>query len=399
MLTLAVGIPNPLTVVTDVAGDAARQAAAPIVDGIASSVFGWLTDACREVGRGLVSALSGPASPQFDQGWWTSPHGRELMTTVSGLAAMLAVVFVLLALLQGLIAGDPVGMLRTALGHVPISALGVGVVVAFTEILLRVTDEATALVMRGTPENLGRFVDGFGFGASVATGGLAAVVLMAVFLLGSLLVWAELLVRSALVYLLVAFAPLVLAARIWPAARGMFRRLCELGLALIVSKLAVGLALALGAAALAGGDGASEPGATGGGMSLAGLLGGATLMGLAAFTPFVVLRIVPVLETAAVAHGISRSPVRGAQVAAAASAYPTRLARMAGGSSSGRALAPGPGAALPAARAALTTGASGDSGTATRRPGAGTGPGQQRTGPLPGSRHPQAVRPRPEENR
>ncbi|HEV7688876.1 MAG TPA: hypothetical protein VGQ80_20035, partial [Acidimicrobiia bacterium] len=205
MVTLAVGIPNPLTVVTDVAGDAARQAAAPIVHGMASTFLGWLTDACREVGRGLVSALSGPASPQFDRGWWTSPQGRELMMTVTGLAAMLAVVFVLLALLQGLVAGDPLGMLRTALGHVPISALGVGVVVAVTEVLLRVTDEATALVMHGTPENLGRFVNGFGIDASVVTGGLAAVILMGVFLLGALLVWAELLVRSALVYLLVAF--------------------------------------------------------------------------------------------------------------------------------------------------------------------------------------------------
>jgi hypothetical protein len=398
MTMLAAGIPNPLNVVTDVAGDAARQAAAPIVQGIASSLSGWLTDACREVGRGLVSALSGPASPQFDRGWWASDQGRTLMITVTGLAAMLAIVFVLLALLQGLIAGDPVGMLRTALGHVPISALGVGVVVGLTEILLRVTDEATALVMHGTPENLGRFVDGFGFDASVATGGAAAVVLMIVFLVGALLVWAELLVRSALVYLLVAFAPLVLAARIWPAARSMFRRLCELGLALIVSKLAVGLALALGAAALGGGDGVSGPAATGGGMSLAGLLGGATLMGLAAFTPFVVLRIVPVLETAVVAHGISRSPMRGAQVAAAASAYPARLARLAGGSSSGRALSTGSAAALPAATAALPAAAGGGPPTGTRRLGGGTGPGHRRPIPPPGSRTPQADRTRRQED-
>ena len=216
---------------------------------------------------------------------------------------------------------------------------------------------------------------------------------MAVFFLGALLVWAELLVRSALVYLLVAFAPLVLAARIWPAARGMFSRLCELGLALIVSKLAVGLALALGAAALAGGDGPNGPDATSGGMSLAGLLGGATLMGLAAFTPFVVLRLVPVLETAVVAHGISRSPVRGAQVAAAASAYPTRLGRLAGGSSSGRGLAPVSAPALPAASAALPSGG-GDPGTGTRRPGAGAGPGHRRPIPPPDSRTPQTQRPR-----
>ncbi|MEW6476851.1 MAG: hypothetical protein AB1679_31730, partial [Actinomycetota bacterium] len=324
-----------MTMVTDAVGDVAGQAAGPIVSGIAASVLGWLADACRTVGGELVAALAGPASPRFGSGWWASPQGRELMGTVGALAATLAVGFLFLALLQGLIAGDPLGMVRSALGHVPLSALGVAVVAAVTEVLLRATDEATALVLHGTPENLARFVSGFGVQASVITGGLAAAVLMAVFLVAALLVWAELVVRSALVYLLVAFAPLVLAARIWPAARGVFRRLCELGLALIVSKLAIGLALAVGAAALGAGDGSGGGGD--GGMSLAGLLGGATLMGLAAFTPFVVLRLLPLVETAVVAQGISRSPVRGAQTAVAASAYPVRLARLAGGSAGGEA--------------------------------------------------------------
>lgn len=375
------GIPNPLTVVTDAAGDVAGRAAEPIVHGVASALLGWLADACRTVGGELVAGLSGPASPRFETGWWASPQARELMKTVGALAAMLALGFVFLALLQGLLAGDPLGMLRSALGHVPLSALGMAVVVAVTDVLLRVTDEATALVLHGTPENLAHFVSGFGVQSSLITGGLAAGVLMAVFLLGALLVWAELVVRSALVYLLVAFAPLVLAARIWPAARGMFRRLCELGLALIVSKLAIALALAVGAVALGGGDGAGwRPD---GGLSLAGLLGGATLMGLAAFTPFVVLRLLPLLETAVVAQGISRSPVRGVQTAMAASAYPVRLARLAVGPT-GSGTTAGP-RALPAGSSIpLPPGPGAD-----RRvrpgtdPGGGSGPGRPSSAPGP----------------
>jgi len=375
----AMGLPNPVTVITDAAGDIAGQAATPIVHGIAAAFVGWLADACRAVGEELISALSGPASPNFASGWWASPQGRELMRTVTTLAATLAVAFLFLALLQGLVAGDPLGMLRSALGHVPLSVLGVAVVVAVTEVLLRVTDEATALVLHGTPENLSRFVGGFGLQASVVTGGLAAALLMAVFLVGALLVWAELVVRSALVYLLVAFAPLVLAARIWPAARGMFRRLCELGLALIISKLAIALAFAVGAVALGAGD-ASGPGsisAGGGGVSLAGLLGGATLMGLAAFSPFVVLRLLPLLETAVVAQGISRSPARGAQTAMSAAAYPTRLARLAGGTSIGSGAAPGATKALPSgAGREVSVAAVGPADDRRRRLGAGSGPGR-----------------------
>ena len=35
-----------------------------------------------------------------------------------------------------------------------------------------------------------------------------------------------------MIYVLIAFAPLALAARAWPVTRGAFRRLCELGMAL-----------------------------------------------------------------------------------------------------------------------------------------------------------------------
>jgi hypothetical protein len=174
----------------------------------------------------------------------------------------------------------------------------------------------------------------------------------------------------------------------------MFRRLCELGLALIVSKLAIGLAFAVGAVALGAGD-AADTGASaagGAGMSLAGLLGGATLMGLAAFTPFVVLRLLPLLETAAVAQGISRSPARGAQTAMTAAAYPTRLARLAGGmpmasggaSGVAKALPSGPGRNVPLA-------AVGPADDGRRRLGAGSGPGRRVTTP-PGAARP-AVRP------
>lgn len=400
IVILAAGIPNPISLVTDAAGSAARATAEPIVQSIASTFVGWLANACRDVGSQLVSVLARSASPQFDGDWWASPQNRELMGTVSALAALLAIAFLLLAVLQGLLAGDPVGMLRTALGHVPMSVLGVGVVIAVTELLLRVTDEATALVVRGTSENLGRFIQGFGLDASMWTGGLAAVVLLAVFLIGALLVWAELVVRSALVYLLVAFAPLVLAARIWPAARGMFRKLCELGIALIVSKLAIGLALALGATALGAGDapapGGAAPGAAGGGMSLAGLLGGATLMGLAAFTPFVVLRLLPLVETAVVAHGVSRSPIRGAQVAAAASAYPARLTRLASGPAGAASSVPGGSSGTLGPPALRSLPGPGEAAPPSARRHAGAGPGRQHQPPASGSQtRPPAKRPRP----
>jgi len=53
---------------------------------------------------------------------------------------------------------------------------------------------------------------------------------------------------------------------------------------------------------------------------------------MAAFTPFVVLRLLPVLETAVVAQGVSRSPARAAQSGTQGAYYVQGLQRMAGGS-------------------------------------------------------------------
>lgn len=344
------GIPNPVEVVTDATTGVARAVTGSVFDGFGSFVVSWLGDACRDIGRELISVLSGPAQVDFARGWWAGTGGRELAGDIGALAVALTVAFLLLAVLQGLLAGDPGGMMRTALTQLPLSVLGMVCVVGGAELLLGVTDEASHLVLGDAPANLGQFVDGLTTVAGLPAGSLAVALLMVVFLVGAFLVWAELAVRSALVYLLVAFAPLVLAARIWPAARGVFRRLVEMGIAVIVSKFVIAMALALGAAALAGG-GPDGEGGGGGSLTLAGLLGGATLMGLAAFTPFVVLRLLPVIEGAAVAHGITASPMRGAQSAIAAGTLPSRVGnlvasgRVAGASTAAVPAPPGPSAA------------------------------------------------------
>src|SRR5207249_4397922 len=71
------------------------------------------------------------------------------------------------------------------------------------------------------------------------------------------------------------------------------------------------------------------------GTDLAGLLGGATLMLLAAFMPFVILRLLPILEAAVVAQGISRAPMRAGQGGLQAAYYTQGLTRLAGGRASG----------------------------------------------------------------
>jgi hypothetical protein len=190
--------------------------------------------------------------------------------------------------------------------------------------------------------------------------------------------WIELIVRASLVYILVAVSPLGFAATLWPSARGILRKTVELLLAVIVSKLVISIALVIGVAALSGAGtaGTSSPAGAGfesnAGGSLGGLLVGAVLLGLAAFSPFIVLKLVPVAEAALVAQGVSRGPWRATQAGMSTAYSASTLSRIAGGrSGGGLPAAPGgtgigtAGSSTPGSVAGGTAAAAGPLGVAT----------------------------------
>src|SRR4051794_40943222 len=189
------------------------------------------------------------------------------------------------------------------------------VTTAVVDRLLELTDLLSDAVLASSNEQALQFLSGFGATAASATSGFATVVLGFVAVVAALLLWVELIVRSSLVYLLVAISPLGFAASLWPAARGFLRRTIEILLAVILSKFVIAVALAIGVAALggAGTAGAGESTMAAGGASLGTLLVGAVLLGLAAFSPFLILKLIPLAEGALLAQGISRGPVRAAQ--------------------------------------------------------------------------------------
>jgi hypothetical protein len=321
MSALAVDLPlnpvNPIAGgVTDLLGGVASDVGKSALDAVLSWFANALADACTKVATELFHFMDTASTVNLDQGWWSGPRAHAILATVGELALSLLLLFVLLAVIQGVIGGDPGAVMRVVAKEAPTAVFGFAATLAVTAILLKVTDAASAAVLGDTPASLGRFLSGFGQASNALSGGLLAMLLFGLFLLGALLVWIELVVRSSLLYLLLAVSSLALAARVWPPARGVWRRLCELGIALILSKFVIALALALGAAALAGGGPQAGDTGTQAGLDAAGLLTGGTLMLLAAFSPFVVLRLIPVAEAAMVAQGVSRSPMRAVGTAA-----------------------------------------------------------------------------------
>jgi hypothetical protein len=105
---------------------------------------------------------------------------------------------------------------------------------------------------------------------------------------------------------------------------------------LILSKVVIAVAFSVGAAALAGVGNSGHSSDAGGSVSAnAGtLFSGLVIFGLAAFAPFVLLKLFPAAEAAVVAQGVSRGPMRATQQASSSAFYLERLAGSHGGASS-----------------------------------------------------------------
>jgi hypothetical protein len=242
-------------------------------------------------------------------------------------------------------------MLRQMALHLPLAVLGMVGLVGVTQLLIQVVDALSGGVLDAFAADVGAFSRAVG-SISALSGGTATA--FVIFLLGlfsvlaGLVLVAELVVRSALVYIVVALAPLVFAAQVWPALRGTGKRLLELLVALIVSKLVIAVALAVAAAALVGTGSGGEVTALpapevvaedpGGSVTQAVgiLLAAMAAFGVAAFSPLLVARLMPITEAAVVAQGIRGGPVRAGQQALSISslhraATSSRLTQVAGG--------------------------------------------------------------------
>ncbi len=331
-MMLAVDVPNPVDVVTAAVTAPTGWAWAKVADGIAT----WILEAVGFFVDGVIGFLLTSARPDVEAVWFAgagSPYA-----TVRNMAAVTLAVFVFLGLIQGLLVGDMAGMVRRVAVDVPFAVLGMIATTVVVGRLIELTDALSATVLSGADGQAVHFLSGFGVAVNAATSGFAATLLGLVAVLAAFLVWVELMVRSVLVYVLVAVSPLSFAAMVWPAARGVLRRTVELLVAVILSKLVISIALAVGVAALSGaGSGGQEQ--TGvvneAAMSLGTLLVGAAVLAIAAFAPFVLLRLIPMAEGAAVAYGVSRSPVRAAQATMSNAYQLSSVRRLAGGGPSG----------------------------------------------------------------
>jgi hypothetical protein len=323
------GFPNPVGWVIDRVSGFVGDVATAGFEALIGGLVAWVTDAVVWVVGGVFDFFLDAADPNVQADWFISGDGPYATTAAIG--ATLLVGFVLAGITQGALAGDVGGMLRRMAWDLPLSVLGIVGLVTVTQALIRLTDVLSGWVLASFEDDIAAFtavVTSLShLGGGVASAFVVLLLGLVTVLAGVVLV-AELAVRAALVYLVVALAPLVFAARLWPVLRGVAHKLVSLLAALVLSKLVMAVALAVAASAAVGAGSGGEVTALpepevmaedpGGSVTQAVgiLLAAACAFGVAAFSPLLVARLLPLTEAAIVAQGVRSGPVRTAQSAA-----------------------------------------------------------------------------------
>jgi hypothetical protein len=304
---------------TRIPGLPMAQQAAGIVAGslagvareIAASTVGWYIETLVSGLSGVLGEFTGfvdaTAHPRVTAEAFLQPGGAY--HTVASISVLLLTGFVFLGVIQGLAAGEPGQALFRLLRDIPVAVLAILGFPWLVDQLLAAADGLSAAILPSGETTRKLLTNQLLEAIKLAAGGGIAALLIGVLAFAALiLVYLELVVRDVLIYLVVGLASLSYAAMVWPAARGAARKAAELAAAAILAKPAIFLALRIGLD-LTTTHGKAAPWQGG---PWGRLLVGLAIVCVAAFTPWVIWRLIPHAEAMLVSQGMARGPARAA---------------------------------------------------------------------------------------
>ncbi|MEX0816011.1 MAG: type IV secretion system protein [Gaiellales bacterium] len=307
--------------VCDVAGDVVGDVAGAAGDFVMRGVTVWVTNAAVWVTGKVGDLIDATASPDVTAEWFRGQY-RSMLSV----AGVLALPMLLLAAIQALLRQDVWILLRSAFGYLPMAFILAGAAIVGTDLLISITDDLSAMVtasLGGGSDNLLESV-GEAYSDAIDDDSSGAVPLFGVFLgaiilaIGAFVLWLEMVIRDAAIYIAVFFLPLTFIAMIWPATSRYARRLVEFLIAVILAKFVIVAIIGLASAALTNAVSAE-------GQVFERMIAGAALLVLAAWSPFALLRLIPMMEIAAASVVSQRSSMSGAAQSAGISTPATYM--------------------------------------------------------------------------
>ncbi len=296
---------NVCDAVTGAVGKAASTAGEFVMRGVTV----WVTNAAVWVTGKVGDLIEGTTSPNLTASWFEGQYGS--MVAVAGALALL---MLMLAVIQSVMRQDVGMLIRAAFGYLPMAFILAGVAIAATGLLVAITDDISRVVVSGLgTKQSNNLLQAVGDAYKNALDDSSGIPLFGVFLgaiilaIGAFVLWLEMIIRDAAIYVCVFFLPLTFVAMIWPATSRWARRLVELLVAIILAKFVIVSILSLATAAIA-----NTNVVNGEGQTFERMIAGAALLVLAAWSPFALMRMIPMMEVAAASVASQRSSMSAA---------------------------------------------------------------------------------------
>ncbi len=280
--------------------DPTGAAASAILNGALRSfghaIEAWIVDGTASLVEAVGRAVQATTTPSFGAAFTGELHLLER------LGVELAGLLLLFAVIQAVARQDLGDLVRAVLLRLPLAVLLGAGASELVVLALHATDELSAALVGSPRAAVGTLIHHLagllaGSGSSSALdAGFAGLVVAVVAAVVALVLWLELVVRSAAIVVATLFLPLALAGLVWRESTRWARRLGETLVALVLSKLVVVAVLVLAAGSVSSATG------------LDGLVQAVALLVLATFSPFALLRLIPMVEAGAVGHleGVGR---------------------------------------------------------------------------------------------
>lgn len=273
---------NPARQALGAAGSVPGALAKAAATGVMDQITEWMVKAAQTISGWVVKQAGEITSPDLNANWYL-----RLFSGLAALGGVLAGLVALVALASAAIRKDPDALGEVVYG-VARAGIGTSIVVALTIIALSAADGIANDFARQMPADFYKTLSDQWGGSGWGGFGAAALAFLVAFVatIAGLLVWLELIVREAAIYIAVLFFPVGLAASIWPALRSWVRRLSMLLLMFVLLRPVVVIVLALAgnvtASGLSFGNGSIPH-------SVGTILAGVVIFALAAFTPWALM--------------------------------------------------------------------------------------------------------------
>lgn len=343
-------------------GSAVSGAAGWAWDKVIQGVYNWFATGLLLLMEWVWNVLDDGATPRLTEEWFAG----ELVGPLAAISLSIIVALMLASAIQAGLAGRPELILDT-IKEGPKAIVATALTVVVMDVMIRGADVIAETIWNAGQGDVMSMLDSVAETQGVA-GTLAVSFLGPLALLfgmvGMMVTAVVLFMRSALLYLVAGFAPIVWASSVSPIMRGSSRRLVHLTIALVLAKPAIALTLIVGAKLVANNGSPGVDGvATDGAAALGTLLTGFACFAIAGLSPWVIFKLLPSVESAGVSSGIvggwGRSAMTGvsaglmikslgASKAASAATKAVPQAQRAGSSSAAAASPSGGAAAGPA---------------------------------------------------